>query len=50
MSDSHEKVATRFVAVLGAGGTMGQGMARNAAAAAHPEDDLAILFRGTAGG
>jgi 3-hydroxyisobutyrate dehydrogenase len=36
MNDSHEKVTIRPVAVLGAGGTMGQGMARNAAAAEIP--------------
>jgi 3-hydroxyisobutyrate dehydrogenase len=33
MSDSHENITIRSVAVLGAGGTMGKGMARNAAAA-----------------
>ena len=36
MSDSHENVKTGAVAVLGAGGTMGRGMARNAAAADIP--------------
>ncbi len=36
MSNPHEDVAIRAVAVLGAGGTMGKGMARNAAAADLP--------------
>lgn len=36
MSESHEDVAIKAVAVLGAGGTMGKGMARNAAAADVP--------------
>lgn len=36
MNDPHENVTIRPVAVLGAGGTMGQGMARNAAAAEIP--------------
>jgi 3-hydroxyisobutyrate dehydrogenase len=36
MSDSHESVTTKAVAVLGAGGTMGRGIARNAAAAGLP--------------
>jgi 3-hydroxyisobutyrate dehydrogenase len=36
MNDSHENVAIKAVAVLGAGGTMGKGMARNAAAASLP--------------
>lgn len=36
MSDSHENVTIRSVAVLGAGGTMGKGMAGNAAAAEIP--------------
>jgi len=36
MNNPHEDVAIRAVAVLGAGGTMGKGMARNAAAADLP--------------
>jgi 3-hydroxyisobutyrate dehydrogenase len=36
MNDSHENVTTNTVALLGAGGTMGQGMARNAALAEIP--------------
>jgi 3-hydroxyisobutyrate dehydrogenase len=36
MSDSHESVTIKAVAVLGAGGTMGHGIARNAAAAGLP--------------
>jgi 3-hydroxyisobutyrate dehydrogenase len=36
MNNPHEDVAIKAVAVLGAGGTMGKGMARNAAAANLP--------------
>lgn len=36
MSDSHENLKIKSVALLGAGGTMGKGMARNAAAAHIP--------------
>ena len=36
MSDSHETVNLKSIAILGAGGTMGRGMARNAAAAGIP--------------
>jgi 3-hydroxyisobutyrate dehydrogenase len=36
MNDSHKNVTIKSVAVLGAGGTMGRGMARNAAAAGIP--------------
>jgi 3-hydroxyisobutyrate dehydrogenase len=36
MSNSHEDAKIRSVALLGAGGTMGKGMARNAAAAQIP--------------
>ena len=36
MSDSDKNVTIRSIAVLGAGGTMGKGMARNAAAAEIP--------------
>jgi 3-hydroxyisobutyrate dehydrogenase len=36
MSDSHENVNARAIAVLGAGGTMGRGMARSAAAVDIP--------------
>jgi 3-hydroxyisobutyrate dehydrogenase len=36
MSDSHKNETIKAVAVLGAGGTMGKGMARNAAAAQIP--------------
>ena len=59
MNDSHKKVTIKPAAVLGAGGTMGWGMARSAAAAEIPvhawnrtaaklddADDLAVLFRG----
>src|SRR4051794_9032574 len=36
MNDSDKKVTIRSIAVLGAGGTMGRGIARNAAAAELP--------------
>jgi 3-hydroxyisobutyrate dehydrogenase len=36
MTDSHRNATIKAVAVLGAGGTMGRGMARNAAAAGIP--------------
>jgi len=50
MSNSDKNVTFRSIAVLGAGGTMGKGIARSAAVAEIPvHDDLAVVFRGTSG-